>query len=70
MKGEETFQVSAKRRLRQRHFDEEKLRARVPRVEQTSGTETDTAKWTHPTPTIVENLFLGVPLTRLWEFSV
>ncbi|PAX49075.1 hypothetical protein, partial [Brunnivagina elsteri] len=60
----------AKRRLRQRHFDEEKLRARVPRVEQTksfghatrTGTETDTAKWTHPTPTILEDLFLGVPL--------
>ncbi|PAX51208.1 hypothetical protein [Brunnivagina elsteri] len=60
--GGETFQVSAKRRLRQRHFDEEKLRARVPRVEQTSGTETDTAKWTHPTPTkIWGNLFFGVP---------
>ncbi|WP_211293051.1 hypothetical protein [Brunnivagina elsteri] len=41
------------------------MRARVPRVEQTSGTETDTAKWTHPIPTIVKNLFLGVRLFAL-----
>ncbi|PAX51673.1 hypothetical protein [Brunnivagina elsteri] len=49
--------------LRIRHFGEEKLRARVPRVEQTSGTETDTANWTYSTPTILENLFLGVSLS-------